>query len=144
MKNQNQKLPTSSSSTIVQQNTTRSSSSLLSLLSTSAAALESDASQPIYVEADSVEINDGTGVSVYQGNVDVTQGSIHLTADVNNDGYHDVIIGGYEGTDNVVWYEYPDWKRHIIGTGSLEAGGVVFDFESRDDVFFGVTYLWKP
>jgi lipopolysaccharide export system protein LptA len=45
------------------------------------AALESDREQPVYVEADGAEINDRTGVSVYTGNVIVTQGSIKLNAD---------------------------------------------------------------
>jgi lipopolysaccharide export system protein LptA len=44
-------------------------------------ALSSDKEQPINVEADSVEINHKTGVSVYTGNVTLTQGSIHLDAD---------------------------------------------------------------
>ncbi|MCB1829612.1 MAG: lipopolysaccharide transport periplasmic protein LptA [Chromatiaceae bacterium] len=43
-------------------------------------ALESDSEQPIYVEADGADINDKTGVSVYTGNVVVTQGSIKLNA----------------------------------------------------------------
>jgi len=51
------------------------------LLSGPAAALESDQQQPIYMEADGVEINDGSGASIYQGNVIVTQGSIRMTAD---------------------------------------------------------------
>ncbi len=56
-----------------------------------------------------------------------TKNSVCLIADVNNDGMNDVIIGGYQGQDNVVWYEYPDWRRHVIGTAPLEAGGVVLD-----------------
>lgn len=46
-----------------------------------AAALESDKNQPVYIEADSVEINDRTGVRTYQGNVLMTQGSVRITAD---------------------------------------------------------------
>ena len=46
-----------------------------------ALALSSDQDQPIYIEADSVDIDDRQGVSVYQGQVDVKQGSIHLTAE---------------------------------------------------------------
>ena len=45
------------------------------------AALESDKDQPVYIEADSVEIDDRTGVRIYQGNVVMTQGSVHITAD---------------------------------------------------------------
>ena len=46
-----------------------------------AVALSTDKDQPIFLEADSVDIDDGKGVSVYRGRVDVKQGSIHLTAD---------------------------------------------------------------
>ena len=45
------------------------------------AALESDKEQPILVEADGADINDRTGISVYTGNVIITQGSIRLEAD---------------------------------------------------------------
>jgi lipopolysaccharide export system protein LptA len=44
-------------------------------------ALESDLSQPILIEADSLEINDREGTSLYRGNVEITQGTIHITAD---------------------------------------------------------------
>jgi len=44
-------------------------------------ALESDREQPIYVEADGADINDKTGVSIYTGNVVVTQGTTKLNAD---------------------------------------------------------------
>ena len=45
-------------------------------------ALYSDKEQPINVEADSVEIDHKTGISVYKGNVTLSQGSIHLDADI--------------------------------------------------------------
>ncbi|MCB1760320.1 MAG: lipopolysaccharide transport periplasmic protein LptA [Gammaproteobacteria bacterium] len=54
---------------------------LLLTLACPLAALESDREQPVYVEADGADINDRTGVSVYTGNVVVTQGSIKLNAD---------------------------------------------------------------
>lgn len=53
----------------------------LLLVVVSARALESDRSQPVYVEAGSVEIDDKLGVGVYQDNVRFTQGSIRLLAD---------------------------------------------------------------
>lgn len=46
-----------------------------------AQALQSDSNQPIHVKADSAQLNDSTGVSVYRGQVEVTQGSIVLNAD---------------------------------------------------------------
>lgn len=46
-----------------------------------ASALKSDKDQPIYVEADGVDIDDRKGVSTYKGNVELTQGSIVIKAD---------------------------------------------------------------
>ena len=46
-----------------------------------AAALSSDREQPIELEADSARIDERTGVSVYTGDVVLTQGSTRLLAD---------------------------------------------------------------
>jgi lipopolysaccharide export system protein LptA len=46
-----------------------------------AAALPDDQNQPIEIEADGVELDDGRNLSVYSGNVEVRQGSMHLWAD---------------------------------------------------------------
>lgn len=56
---------------------------LLSLIlpATGALALSTDKDQPIVVEADGMEVDDGKGITIYQGNVVLDQGSIHLTAD---------------------------------------------------------------
>ncbi len=43
-------------------------------------ALQSDRSRPIQLEADSADINEKTGISVYTGHVDITQGSMHIRA----------------------------------------------------------------
>ena len=44
-------------------------------------ALSGDRDQPMHLEADSVSIDEGTGVSLYEGNVIITQGSLKLWAD---------------------------------------------------------------
>ena len=46
-----------------------------------ASALSSDQDQPIYLEADSVDIDEESGISIYLGNVQLTQGSMRLLAD---------------------------------------------------------------
>lgn len=51
------------------------------LASASAWALSTDRNQPMSIEADRVELNDTKGVSVYHGNVKVTQGTLVLTGD---------------------------------------------------------------
>lgn len=53
----------------------------LLLVPASSFALKSDQAQPMHLEADSVEIDDEKGVSLYQGNVIITQGSFKLWAD---------------------------------------------------------------
>ena len=45
-------------------------------------ALSTDKDQPIEVEADEAELDDLNDISIYRGNVIVTQGSIHMTGDV--------------------------------------------------------------
>lgn len=44
-------------------------------------ALPEDRQALIFIEADSVEIDDAKGVSIYKGNVQFTQGTTRLTAD---------------------------------------------------------------
>lgn len=44
-------------------------------------ALEEDARQPIYIEADEVEVRESDNTSIYVGNVQVDQGSMQLRAD---------------------------------------------------------------
>ena len=46
-----------------------------------AAELATATPAPLVIEADRVEINDKTGVSVYKGNVQVTRGTLHLSCD---------------------------------------------------------------
>ena len=75
------------------------------------------------------------------------ENDVTLIADVNGDGFNDIIIGAKwdpgeghpEPTANLVWYEYPTWKRHVIGCGNLEAGGVVADIagNGRTDIAAG-------
>ena len=54
-------------------------------------ALEEDTEQPLYLEADSAEIDEATSTSVYTGNVFVKQGSMELRGDrvtVHHDAEH--------------------------------------------------------
>ena len=60
-----------------------------------------------------------------------TENDICLIVDVDGDGFNDIIVGGKQGENNLVWYQYPDWKRHVISTASLEAGGVTSDINGN-------------
>jgi len=54
---------------------------VLLLAASHAFALSSDKDQPIELAADSVDVDEGKGVSTYRGNVDLRQGSMKLLAD---------------------------------------------------------------
>lgn len=54
---------------------------LLCLVGPNLYALESDRQQPIAIEADRLTIDDKRGVSIYQGSVRLTQGSLEVTAE---------------------------------------------------------------
>jgi len=53
----------------------------LSLLATSTFALPSDNLAKLFISANSASINKITGISIYTGNVDIVQGTTHITAD---------------------------------------------------------------
>ncbi len=53
----------------------------LALVAPMAAALPEDRAQPIHLEASRGQLDQKTGVSVYEGNVVITQGTMRLTAD---------------------------------------------------------------
>ncbi len=78
-------------------------------------ALSSDRDQPMMIEADRVELDDSRGVSVYTGNVKVTQGTLRLTGDrmvVYNKGdeIEKVLMDGNPAT----YQQRPDGKDHDV------------------------------
>lgn len=56
----------------------------LCMLSGQLHALATDKDQPIELMADSAEVDESKGLSIYKGNVDLTQGSIRVWADQVN------------------------------------------------------------
>jgi len=54
---------------------------IVSALTTTAYALDSDRDQPVTLEADHATYNQQTGVTVYSGNVIITQGTIRIQAE---------------------------------------------------------------
>lgn len=54
---------------------------LLGVFSNPLLALESDAKQPIFIDANTATFDKKKGKGVYEGNVKVVQGTIHLDAD---------------------------------------------------------------
>ena len=69
---------------------------LLTLITSLSQALPSDREQPIKITADSAVRNEQTGETRYEGSVELTQGSLHIEADLltlyQNDGAADGLI----------------------------------------------------
>ena len=61
--------------------TVKSVALLLLLLPCQLWALASDRDQPIEIEADELEVREQEGISIYQGNVKLVQGSLEINAD---------------------------------------------------------------
>lgn len=83
-------------------------------------ALSSDREQPMLIEADRAELDDARGISIYRGNVKVTQGTLVLTGDimtVHNKGndVEKVIMEGKPAT----YKQRPDNKDKDVRASAL-------------------------
>jgi len=67
------------------------------------------------------------------------QNDVCLIGDINGNGRNDIVVGAKYGDDNLVWYENPTWKRHVIAATHLEAGGALVDLtgNGRLDIVVG-------
>jgi hypothetical protein len=69
-----------------------------------------------------------------------------IIADINGDGFNDIIIGGRNGP--VVWYAYPNWNKAVIAQGGHrtvdgEAGDMDGDGD-QDVVMGGLIWYENP
>ncbi len=92
---------------------------LLVLLPRAGLALSTDSNQPMLIEANSAELDDKNGVSIYRGNVKVTQGTLVLTGEtmtVYNSG-NDISKVIMEG-DPATYRQRPDGKEQDINASA--------------------------
>ena len=55
--------------------------------------------------------------------------------DINGDGYLDVVVGGENAaTNGLVWYEYPAWTKHPVGSGQFTTDGQTGDVDGDGDL----------
>lgn len=81
-------------------------------------AKTSDAEQPIYIEADQVEIRDREGLSIYRGNVHIAQGSLRIYGNeirirTTDQGMQKVNISGKPAT----FFQLTDLNEEISAQG---------------------------
>jgi len=54
--------------------------------------------------------------------------------DIDGDGFPDILIGGNLKGGNLVWYRYPDWKKHVIDAGQFSVDMQVGDVDGDGDL----------
>ena len=93
---------------------------LIALLALPAATLAktSDAEKPLHIEADQVEIRERESLSIYRGNVRITQGSLRINGDViqfssTEEGHQKVIILGKPAS----FFQLTDQNQEISAQG---------------------------
>lgn len=80
-----------------------------------ALALPGDKDQPIELAADSVDVSEGSGISVYRGNVELRQGSILLRADVLTVHQKSHQPSRFEADGKPVYFEQQAAKGKVTG-----------------------------
>lgn len=117
------------------------------------AAMTGDKDQPITIEADRVDIDDKKGVSIYQGKVRVTQGSLVMTADTVTT----YVVGDKQAKqrelDKIVAVAAPAHFRQLLDTKDPKTGkneemrgqAQRIDYFAREErlVLQGGSHLWK-
>jgi len=59
---------------------------------------------------------------------------IKAVGDVNHDGFIDIVVASSNGGP-LVWYEYPDWTRHVISpSGRWSTDGQLLDIDGDGDL----------
>ncbi len=106
--------------------------SLLTLLGTTQVmALSSDRDKPIHITSDNADIDDAKGISIYRGDVIMTQGTTKLTGDivtiysVKRDVKRVVSESTSGKSDKLAYYE----EEQDNDKGILKAWGVTIDYD---------------
>lgn len=112
-----------------------------------------DKEQPIHIEADRVDIDDKKGISVYQGKVRVTQGSMVMTADTVTT----YAVGNKQAKERelekLIAVGAPAHYRQLLDTKDpvtskneeMRAQGQRIEYFAREErlVLQGAGHLWK-
>ncbi len=90
---------------------------LLLMVNPWAMALESDADQPVHIDSNTATYNNKTGTSIYTGNVETTQGSLHIKS-------KKLVVFMKDGEiDKMVFTGKPAKFRQLPGEGKEEIHG---------------------
>ncbi len=106
---------------------------LLTLFGTLAQARPDDRDKPIHITADTAELNDKTGISIYRGDVEMVQGTTILTGDVITIHSPDKKVNKVISVGNLATYQETTTDGHVV---YAEAEEMVYNrIENKIELF---------
>ena len=106
---------------------------LLTVFSTIAQARPDDRDKPIHITADTAELNDKTGISIYRGDVEMIQGTTILTGDVITIHSPDKKVNRVISVGNLATYQETTTDGHVV---YAEAEEMVYNrIENKIELF---------
>ena len=116
-------------------------STLLVLLPVMAAGQSGDRSQPIQIEADQASLDENTGVSIYTGNVRLSQGTLKLggdrmTVSLEDDAVDKVVLTGSPAS-------YSQRPEGEDTDQQAEAGRIEYQAGSQRMILQGNARIWR-
>lgn len=114
---------------------------LLVLLPAMATAQSSDRSQPIQIEADQATLDENKGVSIYSGNVRLSQGTLKLSGDrmtvsLEDDAVDKVVLTGTPA-------RYSQRPQGENTDQQAEAGRIEYQAGSQRMILQGKARIWR-
>ncbi len=111
------------------------------LFSASAQARQSDFTQPIFINADRTEYDEQTGVQIWSGNVEMTQGTMLIKADQITITLRDNKLSRVEGTGSPIEFQQENEAGELV---KGNATAIDYDAENNSLALSGGATLTQP
>lgn len=115
--------------------------SVFVLFSSSAHARQSDFSQPIFINADRTEYDEKTGIQIWSGNVEMTQGTMQIEADRITITLRNKKLSRVEGTGSPIKFQQENDAGELV-TGN--ANSIDYNAENNSLALSGSATLTQP
>ena len=101
--------------------------------------LDSDRSQPIHIEADRATLSEKGNQSIYEGNVRLRQGTLHLQGD------HMTVLLADNEVDKIILTGKPATLQQKQGdtVQHAEAGNIEFSASNENVILLGNARVWQ-